>query len=155
MSLGESWYGAITGRPRPTPRMSSAPGGFLLSASGENARDLSAHTDTYKNAQRWLCVTCDRRIIWWKTADHWTAGLDYSKSAQVKTLKLSQHNPCIKSSIFSVQKHSAVKVLIHDSCQCSSKRSSTALKVQTALTFESTASDYNLQVCIWNERPLS
>lgn len=82
------------------------------------------------------------------TADHWTAGLDHSKFAQVKTLKPSQHNPCIKSSIFSVQKHSAVKVLIHDSCQCSSKRSSTVLKVQTALTFESTASDYNLLVCI-------
>ncbi len=43
MSLGESWYGDITGLPRPTARRSSALGIFLPSARGENARDLSAH----------------------------------------------------------------------------------------------------------------
>lgn len=82
--------------------------------------------------QRWLCEISKNYMIWWINSWSLDSSLDHSIFVQVKTLKLSQHNPCIKSSICSVQKHSAVKVLIHDSCQCFSKHSSTVLKVQTA-----------------------
>ncbi len=86
MSLGESWYGDITGRPRPRAQWSSAPGIFLPSARGENARDLSAHMK--KKTFKGDCQT-----------DHfWIAFYDTLFYRRWKSQSSNHHNPCIKSS---------------------------------------------------------
>lgn len=136
--------------------MSSAPGAFLQSASGENPRDLSAHTNMYKNMQKWLCVTCDHHMIWWINSWSLDSGLDHSYFAQVKTLKLSQHNPCIKSSIFHCKNTALLRswymtrVSVPQSilARCLNFRQRWHLKAQPVITIYKWAYEMKGRVCI-------